>query len=71
MLQINLRILVRLVIYDSGQVSLEHLLISRHPSQNPESINHFKDFYLNVSAIIWPWLVSTNQGPDQDDLIQF
>jgi len=28
-----LRILVYLVIYDSGKVSLEHLLLSRHPSQ--------------------------------------
>jgi hypothetical protein len=27
-----LRILVYLVIHDSGQVSLEHLLLSRHPS---------------------------------------
>ena len=27
----SLRILVYLVIYDSGQVSLEHLLLSRHP----------------------------------------
>ena len=31
----NIRILVHLVIYDSGQVSLEHLLLSRHPSQKP------------------------------------
>jgi len=29
----NLRILVDLVIYDSGQVSLEHLLLSWYPSQ--------------------------------------
>ena len=29
-----LRILVYLEIYDSGKVSLEHLLLSRHPSQN-------------------------------------
>ena len=28
-----LRGLVYLVIYDSGKVSLEHLLLSRHPSQ--------------------------------------
>jgi hypothetical protein len=28
-----LRILVDLVIYDSRKVSLEHLLLSRHPSQ--------------------------------------
>ena len=30
---VNLRILVYLVIYDSGWVSLEHLLVSRHPSR--------------------------------------
>jgi len=30
---ICLRILVYLVIYDSGYVSLEHLLLSRYPSQ--------------------------------------
>jgi len=30
---LNLCILVYLVIYDSGQVSLEHLLLSRHPYQ--------------------------------------
>ena len=30
-----LRILVYLVIYDSGQVSLEHLLLSWYPSLNP------------------------------------
>ena len=29
-----LRILVYLVMYDSGQVSLEHLLLSRHPYQS-------------------------------------
>ena len=31
-LNIYLRILVHLVIFDSGQVSLEHLLLSRHLS---------------------------------------
>jgi len=30
---VNLRILVYLVIHDSGQVSREHLLLSRYPSQ--------------------------------------
>ena len=30
----NLRILVYLVIYDSGWVSLENLLLSRHPCQS-------------------------------------
>ena len=37
-----LRILVYLVLNDSGQVSLEHLLLSRHPSQptNPASITY-------------------------------
>ena len=29
-----LRILVYLVIYDSGKVSLEHFLLSRYPSQS-------------------------------------
>ena len=33
----NLRVSLYLVIYDSGKVSLEHLLISRHPSQSPLS----------------------------------
>ena len=31
---ICLRILVYFVIYDCGQVSLEHLLLSRHPSHD-------------------------------------
>ena len=31
--RVSLRILVYLVIYDSGQVSLEHLLLSRNSSQ--------------------------------------
>ena len=36
---VYLRILAYLVIYDSGQVSLEHLLLSRHPSQRgPASV---------------------------------
>jgi len=35
-----LRILVYLVIYDSGQVSLEHLLLSRDPSQSPPHIKY-------------------------------
>ena len=30
---LNLRVLVYLVIFDSGQVSFEHLLLSWHPSQ--------------------------------------
>ena len=35
----NVRILVNLVIYDSVLVSLEHLLLSRHPSQGgPASV---------------------------------
>ena len=40
--EINLRILVYLVIYDSGYVSLSHLLLVWYPSQRgptPESIN--------------------------------
>ena len=32
---ISLRILGYLVKYDSGKVSLEHLLLSRHPSRSP------------------------------------
>ena len=41
----DLRKLVYLVIYDSGQVSLEHLLLSRYP---PESIScyHALEFLL-------------------------
>ena len=38
-LSMSLHVLVYLVIYDSGKVSLEHLLLSRHPLPgNPESI---------------------------------
>ena len=35
--RVCLRILVCLVIYDSGYMSFEHLLLLRHPSQNPSS----------------------------------
>ena len=35
-----LRILVYLVIYDSGQVSLQHLLLSRYPFQITTSQQH-------------------------------
>ena len=35
----NLCLLVYLVIYESGQASLEHLLLSRYPTQTVESIN--------------------------------
>ena len=43
----NLRLQVYLVVYDSGRVSLEHLLLSRHPSPSLESIKGLKDYHLN------------------------
>ena len=38
-LGVDLRMLVNLVMHDSGQVSLEHLLLLRHPSQSQPTMS--------------------------------
>ena len=63
--QFCLRVLVYLVIHDSGQVSNEHLLLSRHPSgmnENPSS-----QLTLRLSLTV----VSMNNSPEDDSKHHF
>jgi hypothetical protein len=58
---LNLRILVNLVMYDSGKVSLEHLLLSWYPSQSscvPTTLTFDLAFdcVLGVCLIVCVWV---------------
>jgi len=66
----NLRILVYLVIYDSGWVSLDHLLLSWYPSQSVMNENPLSQPALSLSSIYY-YPLASGEGTTYMDLKSF